>query len=218
VQGKFSIDYAPGMKRRETRSTVYLPADSGRWRTVEVGDEHPLTFAGYNLYTSFNKGFAPILTFVDGRGISHSGSIHLPSYPLNYYKQGNTWSAPGADRPVKIWLHIAEPVYAEDRAWRFEKPDAPVLVVMTDGVRRELRPGEDMPLGAGTLRFEEVRSWMGYTISYNPALPWILASAAIAVLFLAWHIAGRLFSRPWQAEGEAEARAEGHAGEVQHAG
>ena len=198
VQGKFSINYAPGLKRRDTASTVFLPAGKNGWESRVVGDEHPLILRGYKFYTSFNKGFAPVLTYTDKRGMAHKGAVHLPSYPLNYYKQGNSWTAPGDTRPVKLWLHLPKPVYLEDASWEFTKPKSATLVVMNDDDRQELWPGEAISLNGGKLRFEEVRSWMGYTISYNPALPWIMAASIIAVLCLAWHVGAKMMLRSWR--------------------
>jgi len=201
VQGGFEIDYAPRMKRGETRSTVLLPAPSGRWRREIVGDDDPVVFGDYRFYTSFNKGFAPVLTYVDRLGVPHAGSVHMPSYPLNYFKQGNAWQLPDGGGEVKLWLKIPEPVYDPERPWRFGKPDDAVLVVMDGGERHELRPGQSIPVGTGRLRYDELRSWMGYTIAYNPLTPWMLAAVAVAILCLGWHIVGRFRRVPWQAVG-----------------
>lgn len=201
VQGGFEIDYAPGMKRGETRSTVMLPADANRWREEIVGDDDPVVIADYRFYTSFNKGFAPVLTYVDRRGVEHTGSVHLPSYPLNYFQQGNDWNLPDGTGLVKLWLNIPEPVYDADRAWRFRKPEDAVLVIIDGQARHELRPGESMPLASGSLRYDELRSWMGYTVAYNPLTSWMLAAAAIGILSLAGHMTARFLSVPWQAVG-----------------
>lgn len=201
VQAGFEIDYSPRMKRGETRSTVLLPVGGGRWREATVGDDNPVIIGDYRFYTSFNKGFAPVLTFTDRYGGAHTGSVHLPSYPLNYFRQGNEWTPPGGDETVKLWLSISEQVYDPEKAWRFRKPENAVLVVMAAGERHELRPGESVALRDGALRYDELRSWMGYTISYNPLTPWMLASAAIGVLCLAWHMFDRFRRVPWEAVG-----------------
>jgi cytochrome c biogenesis protein len=207
TQGGFEIHYAPGMKRRKTFSTVYL-AD-GASRAVTVGDDSPLVAGGYRFYTTFNKGFAPVVTFIAADGTAHSGSIHLPSYPLNYYKQGNEWEIPGTGVRMKLWLHIPSPVYAEDRAWRFRKPEDATLVLVDGQRRHELRPGDVIEVGGGMLRYEELRSWMGYTISYNPLISWILAAAAVAAFCLLWHSIARFRRSAWdrgERKGLADAR------------
>lgn len=187
VQEGFSIDYDPGMKRRETRSQVRL-ADG---RRVTVGDDTPLNIAGYRLYTTFNKGFAPILTFTDSTGESPSGALHLPSYPLFDYKQGLEWTPPGASRSVTVWLSLAKPIYDERKNWKFAIPEDALLVI-DDGTRRQLRPGEEAPVAGGRVRYEELRSWMGYKIHYDASRPWLMASAIVAVIGLLWHSLGKL--------------------------
>lgn len=204
LQGGFTIDYAPKMKRRNTYSTVYLPDAGGVLRSLVVGDDDPLVFGNYRFYTSFNKGFAPVLRYRDGAGRITTGAVHLPSYPLNYFKQGNDWRLPDDSETLKLWLHLPEPVYDAEGAWRFAKPKDAVLVLLRGDERRELRPGDRLELGAGELRYERLESWMGYTISYNPLRRWMLAAVAVAIVCLAWH-AGRKMARvPWQAAGRAE--------------
>ena len=74
---------------------------------------------------------------------------------------------------------------------------------MVDSARHELRPGDDIALGPGRLRYEELRTWMGYTIAYNPIVPWMLATVAVAVLCLAWHVLGKMVATPWTGEAAA---------------
>jgi cytochrome c biogenesis protein len=205
VQGEIDINYAPGMKRRDTRSTVYLPGADDSWRKMVVGDDNPVVVSDYRFYTTFNKGFAPVITYVDDEGSAHTGAVHLPSYPLNFYKQGNDWALPGGEHKVKLWLRIPDPVYAEDNAWRFGKPKDTVLVVIDGEQRHELRAGERLPIGSGTLRYEELRSWMGYTISYNPLAPWMMAAVVVAILCLGVHMTGKFARRSWVETGSGRA-------------
>ena len=203
VQGGFEINYDPGMKRRETVSTLYIPGDGQASRRVEVGDDMPLMIGGYRFYTSFNKGFAPLVTFTDNAGSVHSGTIHLPSYPLNYFKQGNDWIIPGTRKQIKVWLHLPDEVYEEEDAWHFRKPENARLVVITEDTRHEMRPGETISFGGGRLRYEELRSWMGYTIAYNPLVPWMLATVVIAIVCLAWHVAGKFRAKSWDDQAQS---------------
>lgn len=188
LQGPFDINYLPGMKRRETVSVVRVPEGNGRWREVAVGDDVPLIVGAYRFYTSFNKGFAPVLSYVDPAGREMVGTVHFPSYPLNDLNQANEWSPPGRV-PVQLWLSLPEPIYDEDAPWRFRRPENPVLVVIDGEIRHELRPGGRVRLaGGGELGFVELRSWMGYTISASLFGPWLLAAAVAACLALAAHL------------------------------
>lgn len=197
IQGDFTIQYSPGMKRRETVSHVRVPDGGTGWRTISFGDDRPLIASGYRFYTTFNKGFAPVLTYVDGTGQSHSGAVHLPSYPLNYYKQGTDWLPPGAGQAIKLWLHLPDQVYEEDARWEFETPQNTKLVVMQGDERHELRPGDEMATHDGILRYDGLRSWMGYTIDYAPLTPWMLGAVVVGVLFLAWHVLSKQLRKPW---------------------
>jgi cytochrome c biogenesis protein len=197
VQGEISVEYAPGMNRRATASRVAVPDGKGGTRLVTVGDDQPLVLAGYRFYTSFNKGFAPLLTFADARGAT-SGAVHLPSYPLNDYRQGNAWTPPGAAAPVKLWLHLPDGLAAPEEWWRFRRAAGERLVVIDGARRTELAPGESVAVAGGTLRYDGLRLWMGYSIVDEPATPWLVAAALIGVLGLAWHVLGKLRRSPWR--------------------
>lgn len=187
VQAGFTIRYAPGMKRRETRSTVLLPDGGGGWSPRTVGDETPLMSAGYRFYTTFNKGFAPVLSFTDSAGRQATGTVHMPSYPLFSHRQANAWTPPGG-APVMLWLSVPEPVYDPEADWTFAPPRAPELVVIRDGQRHPLRPGESVMLPEGRLLFDELRVWMGYTVVSNSLAPWLMALALAAGGCLALHL------------------------------
>ena len=42
--------------------------------------------------------------------------------------------------------------------------------------RAELAPGERVAIPGGTLIYERLSTWMGYRVSYNATLPWLLAA------------------------------------------
>jgi cytochrome c biogenesis protein len=162
-----------------------------------IGDHHPLVLDGYRFYTTSNKGFAPLLEYTDKTGQTHSGSIHMPGYPVYEDTQGNEWTTPDGTVSVSLWLELSEPIYKEDAQWEFVIPaDTPLIVTLNDK-RTTLMPGDAMVLGDGVLRYLELRSWMGYGISYNQTIPWILASALIAVCGMGWHIARKFYATPW---------------------
>ncbi|HYH22172.1 MAG TPA: hypothetical protein VD995_26485 [Azospirillum sp.] len=191
VQGPFSIGYDPGMLRRHTRSTVHVPVADGGWESVEIGDDRPLKMFGYRFYTSPNKGYAVVLTHIAADGASRTGAVHLPSYPLNEHRQANRWPMPGGP-VVDLWLHMPEPVLDENAAWSFRLPEEATLVVEAGGARHELKPGQEVPIGAARLRYDELRAWMGYTVFYDPTLPWLAAAALVASAGLGWHAVGKI--------------------------
>jgi len=188
LQGPFEIDYAPGMNRRETVSVIRIPEQGGVWREVRIGDDKPLIFGGYRFYTTHNKGFAPLLTYVSASGATQTGVLHMPSYPANENKQGLAWTPPGTAKTLKIWLHIDEPVFEKDKAWKFVKPVNTRLVVIDGEERHELEAGQSVALGTAQLRYDGLRSWMGYTIAGQDMTRWIAAAGLMACLALLGYV------------------------------
>ena len=193
VQGGYTVQYRPGLNRGLTHSHL-LVSEDGRWQTRIVGDDRPLVVGGYRFYTTFNKGFAPLLTWEPEQGEAVSGAIHMPSYPLFEHRQDNRWTPPGG-KEIKFWLRLDTGLDRE-KAWVLDGRKAKaVLVVNENGRRAELLPGQSVRLEGGTLRFERLLTWMGYKIFYDPTLYWMFGFSMLAV-------AG-LFSHYWRKFGLA---------------
>lgn len=195
AQAEIEVDYAPGLRRGHTRSKVRITTPEGTPEVVTVGDDSPLTAGSYRFYTTSNKGFAVVLTWLGNEGVNRTGTIHLPSYPLLDWKQINSWITPtGQEIEVDLILPHARP---EHVAWTLNSlvMDS-TLAVKFDNESRELTMGERVRVSGGSLRFDDVRMWMGYRITHDPTLPWLFSAALIAVLGLAWHFWGKLWSRP----------------------
>ncbi len=198
VQGSFTVDYSPGMVRGLTHSQVLVPdnqtavpGDPSSWQTKVVGDDRPLILEGYRFYTTFNKGFAPVLTWMpDGGGAALSGTIHMPPYPLFEYKQDSSWTPPnetGDGKEIKFWLRLKTNL-REDAAWVLDgKTATGVLVVNVGEQRVELEPGQSVRVPGGDLRYERLTTWMGYKVFYDPTLHWLFGAAIMAVLGLGTH-------------------------------
>ncbi len=193
VQGSFTVDYSSGMVRGLTHSQVLIPdgqanASGGGqgWQTKVVGDDRPLILEGYRFYTTFNKGFAPILTWIPEQGEAISGTIHMPPYPLFEYKQDSSWTPPNGQE-IKFWLRLKTGL-REDAAWVLNgKTATGVLVVNTGEQRVELEPGQNVQLPGGNLRYDRLTTWMGYKVFYDPTLHWLFGAALIAITGLATH-------------------------------
>jgi hypothetical protein len=182
-QGSFSVNYAPGVKRRQTLSRVEVAGDR-QWR--EIGDDTPLVLDGYRFYTTYNKGFAPVLTWTATDGAPVTGAVMLPSYPLNDFQQVHHWTAPGG----AVWsFALRAPPLEEDKAWTLapDRMDA-LLVAEIAGQRHELRPGEEVRTSAGVLRYEWLAGWMGYRIFYDMTMMPLLWISLLGVAGLAWHL------------------------------
>jgi cytochrome c biogenesis protein len=195
VQGPFSVDYAPGVRRAHTYSEVGVVDGDGGLATRTVGDDMPLVLGGYRFYTTHNKGLAPIVTWLPDRGTPQTGSLHMPSYPLFDWKQENRFTPPGGPE-VRVFLRVDRPL-DELAAWRLDPQTTPTaLIVHAEGRRSELVPGGSVRLTAGNLRFERSTGWMGYRIFFDPTLPWLFVLATVAATGLAWHLWRRAVAGP----------------------
>jgi cytochrome c biogenesis protein ResB len=92
-----------------------------------------------------------------------------------------------------VLLQTDERLIDPSRPSRFELPRQHTLVLRMDPLRHELQPGQSVALDGGTLTYLGLRSWMGYRVTYDPTLPWLLAASLLAVAALAWHYLRRFF-------------------------
>jgi cytochrome c biogenesis protein len=183
----FRVDYGPGLVRGETRASVSLPGGSDATLPVPVGDTRPLVQDGFRVYTTSNKGFAAVLTWAPMGGPALRGAVHFPSYPLHDWRQVTAWRTP-AGEPLRLELGVS--VAPSQRAWVFDSArvpaDLPITVHDEEGSRR-VEPGEWLAVAGGRLRYDHSTTWMGYRITYDPTLPWLLASGIVGALALGWH-------------------------------
>jgi cytochrome c biogenesis protein len=122
------------------------------------------------------------------------GAVHLPSYPLNEHRQAQTWAIPGTGREAWVMLDMDRPAIDPARASRFRLPESHRLVLVVDGVRRELVAGGSVNLDEGVLVYEGLTAWMGYKVFYDPTLPWLAVASLLAIASLAafcWRRFGR---------------------------
>jgi cytochrome c biogenesis protein len=189
TQGYFTVDYAPGLRRSDTRSQVKLRGES-HW----VGDEDALVLDGYRFYTTHNKGYAVLLTWQPEHGQSQSGAVHMPGYPFFAGHQKNRFS-PRAGAWLDLTLQLPEAVQG-GHAWRLDSRQAGgTLLIEHDGQRKVLAAGETLTLPDGKLRFDAVRGWMGYKVFYDPTLTWLMLSVVLALAGLLWHLLQSRFGK-----------------------
>ena len=191
VQGRYTVDYSPGMRRGLTHSTIQRPDGNGGWIEQDVGDDRPLLVEGYRFYTTFNKGFAPILSWHPDQGNMIMGTVHMPSYPLFDFRQSNTWTPPNGNE-IKFWLRLDTGI-DEKAAWTLDVDNASaVLIVNSANGRHELQEGEQVRLNGGVLKYEQLSSWMGYKLFYDPTLLGLFIVVVIGVLGLSVHFWNKL--------------------------
>lgn len=196
-QDGFEIQYAPGWRRGATRNKVAWTGPDGQPRQAVIGDHRPLVLEKHRFYTTSNKGFAPLLRWEPAQGEALRGAVHLPSYPLNELQQSRAWPLPDG-REAWVMLQIDGTLIDPEKAGAFRLPESHRLVVRVGEQRGELLPGQALALPGGRLVYEELRTWMGYRVFYDPTLPWLLAASVLAALALGWHYVVK-FSRAPQA-------------------
>lgn len=199
VNHGFTVNYAPGLKRLETRNRVSWLDNKGVEQSAVIGDDTPLVLNGYRFYTTWNKGFALIFEWQPKGGAPVVGSVNLPGYPGNSLKQAQQWQLPGLPEPLWAMLQFEGDLIPTDREASFRLPEDYQVVVRYGEQRWALQPGPNamIELPQGRLRYLEMRSWMGYLVTWDGTLPWLLLAATMAVLALAWHFFAAFSRRPW---------------------
>ena len=200
VNEGFEITYKPGPVRDLTLNRVRWVDPGGRERVEEIADNRPLVVHGYRFYPTANKGFAPILLWQPKVGEPLLGGVHLPSYPANSHTQSREWRPPGASDDIWVMLDIPETLIPADQDSRFRLPGAHKLVLRQGDSRWELRLGERVSLPDGVVEYQELRTWMGYTVYYDWTIPWMLAACLLAVLSIGWHFWEKFAAKPWHKE------------------
>jgi cytochrome c biogenesis protein len=203
TQGHYTVDYEAGLKRGLTHSTVYVPAPDGSLTTRDVGDDRPLVLQRYRFYTTHNKGFSPILTWIPDNGQPVTGRINMPSYPLFDYKQDNRWTPPGTQEEIQFWLQLDTGLDVQ-KSWVLDGRNSSAVLVVTVGDRREeLELGQEVRLPHGRLRYENLTTWMGYRVFYDPTIQWLFFVTVAGVLGLAHYFWQKLNLQPWLEEADS---------------
>jgi hypothetical protein len=184
----FQIRYHKGIKRDKTLNQIQVINNDGRNQIIEIGDHVPLVIGHYRFYTSHNKGYAPVFEWHPSDSTEIIlGGIHLPAYPVHEYRQALEWKIPGSARSLWTFLNMEDDVLPEDRAFDFQVPEKNQLIVRYQDQRHELRPGDQLTLPEGVLRYQKLSTWMGYKVDYDWTRPWLLATALIGLLGLFMH-------------------------------
>ncbi len=189
-QGPVTVDYAAGLLRRDTRSTVKIIGASGQGDSHIFGDDEPLRLDNYRFYTTSNKGFAALVEWNGADGNRSLGAVHFPSYPALEWKQYTDWTTPAGK---SLRLHLDVPRVVRDSEWTLTSSNQqlPLTVTVTQQ-SFELHAGETLAVAGGTIRYQGSRLWIGYQVFYDPTLSWLFVIAVTGVLGLAWHVKGKL--------------------------
>lgn len=189
-----------GARRGETRNRVHWLDDKEVWHTEVIGDNRPLEILGYHFFTTGNKGFAPLFIWTPSGGTPITGGIHLPSYPINEFKQYLEWTPPGSNLQLWTQLQFDEVIIDPYKPSQFRVPERHKIVIRQGDERYELQPGEQVNLPGGVLAYQGLSTWMGYNVDNDWTIGWLFAACGVAMASLAWHFWQKFAARPWQTD------------------
>ena len=196
VNQGFSVNYRPQLRRDKTINRVVWRDDLGFERRSEIGDQMPLVLHGYRFYTTSNKGFAAMFRWEPAQGEPQVGTVNFPSYPMYASQQKSIWRL-GTD-DIQVTLNISELLIDPSTDSEFRMPQRHTVTVDLPWRVATLAPGEVLLLPQGRLVYVGLSTWMGYAVTYDWTVPWLLAACTLAVLALGWHFWGKFSLRPWQ--------------------
>ena len=177
---------------RATYNRVRWMDGDGQWHQAEIGDDRPLILHGYRIYTTSNRGFAPLFHWLPAEGKDASegvyGTVQLDDNPQETLAPSMKWELPGGI-PARAILNIKKaeaPSPRQEEADRYTAELEHTLTLTIGDARHELKPGAQVVLPAGTLTYVRLESWMGYQISYDPTQPWIMGTILVGIASLIW--------------------------------
>ena len=197
VHEGFDIAYMAGPVLDRNIAHVRWQDASGAQLSAAIEANRPLVQHGYRFYPTANKGFAALLGWQGTGRAPLEAALHLPSYPANALAQARTWRPAGSADDLWIMLKTTETLIAADRPSRFRLPASQVIVVRRGAQRWELAPGQRLALPDGVLDYRGLSTWMGYKVSYDWTMPWLLAACCVAILAMGWHFWRKFAGAPW---------------------
>lgn len=196
----FSEDfYLQGKGRHKaTYNRLRWQDESGRWQTAQIGDDQSLRLHGYKIYTAGRRGYSPLLRWQPRDEVNGSegqlGTVQLSAQQDGVYAPSTRWTLPGGP---EVWVMLD--IKAPDQPQSGQRVNLGAgalehsLVLRIGEQRFVLKPGQRLSLPAGQLTYVRLDTWMGYLISYDPTLPWIMATILIGAGSLVWFYWRRIF-------------------------
>lgn len=182
---------------RYTHNRVRFLDATGNPHESVIGDDRPLVLKGYRIYTSRNRGFAPMLQWRPVDEAIQFATVQLGQIGVDGFMTGTQWPIPGGPA---IWVSMSTELDKFTPGIRRDNlgaKDASNKLVVTHNERfTELRVGESLDLPGGRLTYAGLSAWMGYRIIYDPTQPWLIGAVSIAIISLLWFYVRRLW-RTW---------------------
>lgn len=184
----FVADYDAAGNYRGTYNQINWIGEDGVQREALIGDDRPVTIAGYRIFATFHRGLSPLFRWTPTAGVPEIGTVQLADHRERELPPTVNWTLPAGP---EIWLQLDHAPIAKPAGRPQADLDAASLdhwlIVRSGDSRWEIRPGDSIRFAEGELTYLELQSWMSYRIVYDPATPWILASVLVAVASLAWY-------------------------------
>ena len=174
--------------RQETWKSTYNRirwwSANGESQVAQIGDDHPLLLDGYRIYTTHNRGYAPVFRWQPHQGKEEIGSVQLRAG--EDMAQANLWSLPGGPQ---LWVMLeSQEAFHLLPGGRRENLNAGAtnhtIVLRSDTRREVMRPGETLDFAEGRLTYLSLQTWMGYRIVYDLAMHWMAATAVVVIASL----------------------------------
>lgn len=204
INESVEVEFGAGGMRGPTRNTIRWFDAQKTGHAGMIGDNTPLVVEGYRIYPSRHFGYAPLFSWQPLQGERPlRGTIHLPSLALGP-GASNSWTIPGTTIASMAMLQLKNPVPDMTHPTLFARGAAHTLLVTIRGESRAMVPGEQWSLPEGTLLYERLETWMGYTLFYDRTIPWLLATALVAIASLFVHFFGKFAKKTWHSVGESK--------------
>ena len=193
------VVFESGGKRGPTHNAVRWFDTQGTAHSRIIGDNTPLILHGYRIYPSRHFGYAPLFSWLPSDHISPSrGTINLPSLRMGA-GLSSSWTIPGTEITALAMLQLKQPVPNTIKKTLFVRGGEHTLLVTIRGESHAMQPGDRLILPEGLLVYENLATWMGYTLFFDQTIPWLLTASLVAVASLALHFRNKFVKKSWQA-------------------
>lgn len=185
-------------RHKATYNRLRWQDENGRWQAAQIGDDQALQLHGYRIYTAQRRGYSPVFRWEpkgDVKGAEGQlGTVQLSAQQNGDYAPSTSWTLPGGP---EVWVMLDTQAAPQNQSGQRKNLGADALnhsLVLRIGEQRSaLKPGESISLPSGKLTYVRLDTWMGYLISYDPTLPWIMATILIGLGSLIWFYWRRIF-------------------------
>ncbi len=182
----FTENYSARGKLHATYNQLIWQDDAGQSHLAQIGDDHPLLIKGYKIFTTSHRGFSPLFLWQPNGGGEAYGTVQLPDPSSGAFAPATDYKLPDGSAAWVMLELDTQPEPNRERTDLGAKALAHSLVLRVADVRHVLHPGDQVQLPGGNLSYVQLDSWMGYSISYDPTKPWIIATILIGVGSLIW--------------------------------